>query len=78
MMGELESLDQHLAKARLARRPLPPTPADTLYRWYWRKVLPDRHGQLFQQLARGTMNSCLIRFEDGRCYVTSRNALRRG
>lgn len=52
--------------------------AEQLYRWRWRKVLPERHGQLFRLLARGTMNSALIEFlEDGRRYCTSRNALRK-
>jgi outer membrane lipoprotein-sorting protein len=40
----------------------------------------DRHGrkgQLCAVLARGTMNSCLLKFEDGYTMVTSRNALKR-
>jgi hypothetical protein len=44
-----------------------------IFRW-------DRHGRKGQRcvvLARGTMNSCLVRFEDGYTMVTSRNALRR-
>lgn len=51
----------------------------TLYRWYWRKRLPERHGHLFRVVCRSrAMNSCLIRFEDdGWLVVTSRNALRR-
>lgn len=51
----------------------------TLYRWHWRKRLPERHGHLFQVVCRGrAMNSCLIQFEDdGWLVVTSRNALRR-
>ena len=43
-----------------------------IYRW-------DRHGrkgQLCIVVARGTMNSCLVKFEDGYTMVTSRNALR--
>lgn len=49
-----------------------------LYRWRWRKRLPERHGQLFTVLARGSLNSCLIRFEvDGWLVITSRNALRK-
>ena len=43
-----------------------------IYRW-------DRHGrkgQLCLVLARGKMNSCLVRFEDGYTMVTSRNALK--
>src|SRR6516225_6125872 len=42
-----------------------------IFRW-------DRHGRKDQRcvvLARGTMNSCLVRFEDGYMMVTSRNAL---
>ena len=43
-----------------------------IYRW-------DRHGrkgQLCLVLARGAMNSCLCKFEDGYTMVTSRNALK--
>jgi len=44
-----------------------------IYRW-------DRHGRKGQRclvLARGKMNSCLVRFEDdGYTMVTSRNALK--
>jgi hypothetical protein len=43
-----------------------------IYRWD-RK---GRKGQLCIVLARGTMNSCLCRFEDGYTMVTSRNALK--
>src|SRR5215468_10557215 len=42
-----------------------------IFRW-------DRHGRKGQRcvvVARGTMNSCLVRFEDGYMMVTSRNAL---
>ena len=42
-----------------------------IFRW-------DRHGRKGQRcvvLARGTMNSCLVRFEDGYMMVTSRRAL---
>ena len=45
----------------------------TTYSFRW-----DRHGRKGQRcviLARGTMNSCLVRFEDGYMMVTSRNAL---
>ncbi len=52
--------------------------AEQLYRWRWRAKLPDRHGDVFRVLARGSMNSCLIEFlSDGHQVVTSRNALRR-
>jgi hypothetical protein len=43
-----------------------------IFRW-------DRHGrkgEVCEILARGTMNSCLVQFEDGYTMVTSRNALR--
>ena len=52
-------------------------PQPALYRWHWRKRLPERHGQPFRVICRGTMNSCLIEFEDGFRSVTSRNALRK-
>jgi hypothetical protein len=45
--------------------------ATHIFRW-------DRHGRKGQRcviLARGTMNSCLVRFADGYMMVTSRNAL---
>jgi hypothetical protein len=48
-----------------------------IYRWFWKTKLPDRRGQRFQVLARGALNSCLIEFEDGARFVTSRNALRK-
>ncbi len=51
--------------------------ADTLYRWHWRKILPDRHGQTCRVLARGALNSILVEFEDGWQVVTSRYAVRR-
>lgn len=44
-----------------------------IYRW-------DRHGRKGQPCnvtARGTMNSCLVVFEDGYRMVTSRNAIRK-
>jgi hypothetical protein len=52
---------------------------DQLYRWHWRRRLPDRHGQVFRLLVRcASMNSCLIEFlSDGKRVVTSRNALRK-
>jgi hypothetical protein len=43
-----------------------------IFRW-------DRHGrkgEACEILARGTMNSCLVQFEDGYTMVTSRNAIR--
>lgn len=51
---------------------------EQLYRWHWRKRLPERHGEVFRVLARGTLNACLIEFlRDGHRVVTSRNALRK-
>ncbi|HWX36259.1 MAG TPA: hypothetical protein VNZ53_53705 [Steroidobacteraceae bacterium] len=47
--------------------------SNTTYIFRW-----DRHGRKGQRcvvLARGTMNSFLVRFEDGYMMVTSRNAL---
>ena len=47
--------------------------SDATYIFRW-----DRHGRKGQRcviLASGTMNSCLVRFEDGYMMVTSRNAL---
>ena len=44
-----------------------------LYRW----DRQGRKGQPCEVLARGKMNSCLVKFGDGYTMVTSRNALRR-
>jgi hypothetical protein len=44
-----------------------------IYRW----DRQGRKGQLCTGEARGTMNSCLVRFPDGYGMVTSRNALKR-
>ena len=48
---------------------------DTFYIFRWDRH--DRKGQRCLVLARGTMNSCLVKFEDGFTMVTSRNALKR-
>lgn len=42
-----------------------------IYRWNRQ----DRKGQPCEVTARGTMNSCAVRFADGYTMVTSRNAL---
>ncbi len=47
------------------------------YRWRVRTRLPERFGQRCRVLVRGGMNSCLVEFEDGARYVTSRNYVRR-
>ena len=48
------------------------------YRWYWRARLPGRNGQRCRIVARGSMNSVLVEFEqDGYRVVTSRYAVRR-
>ncbi|WP_199857788.1 hypothetical protein [Erythrobacter sp. EC-HK427] len=45
--------------------------------WYWRRNLPDRKGEPCRIIARGTMNSALIEFEDGARHVVSRFAIRK-
>lgn len=45
--------------------------------WRIRTNLPERYGQSCRILARGTMNSCLIEFEDGVRHVVSRNSIRK-
>ncbi|MCU0946791.1 MAG: hypothetical protein MUF47_00855 [Porphyrobacter sp.] len=45
--------------------------------WYWRHYLPHRKGQRCRILARGTMNSCRIEFEDGERHIVSRFAIRK-
>lgn len=44
--------------------------------WYWRKRHGDRKGQRCRIVARGTMNSILVEFEDGFRTITSRWAVR--
>ena len=45
----------------------------TTYIFRWDRQ--GRKGQRCVVLTRGTMNSCLVKFEDGYMMVTSRNAL---
>ncbi len=45
------------------------------YFYAWKRM--DRKGQFCRVICRGTMNSCLLEFEDGFRAVTSRNALRK-
>ncbi len=47
----------------------------TLYLFRWNRL--GRKAQRCRVIARGTMNSCLLEFEDGGRMVTSRNALKR-
>jgi len=49
------------------------------YRYAWKNNARRAalYGRLCRVLARGSMNSCLIEFENGERVVTSRNALRR-
>jgi len=47
-----------------------------VYRWN-RPGLIGRKGTVCIVLARGRMNTCLVKFEDGFRAVTSRNALRK-
>ncbi len=52
-------------------------PADLPYVWRWKRRLPERRGMFLRVITRGTLNSCMVEFDDGMRYVTSRNALRR-
>lgn len=46
--------------------------------WFWKKWLPERHGQPCRIVALGRrMNSALIEFADGSRVVTIRYAVRR-
>lgn len=45
--------------------------------WYWRVNLPHRKGERCRIVARGTMNSVCVEFEDGDRVITSRYAVRR-
>lgn len=47
------------------------------HRWYWRKYLPERHGQLCRIVKTGRMNSALIEFDDGFLVISSRYAVRK-
>ena len=53
--------------------PAAAAPATYIYRWNRQ----GRKGQRCEVTARGTMNSCCVRFADGYQMVTSRNALKR-
>lgn len=48
-------------------------PLPYIYRWNRQ----GRKGQPCEVTARGTMNSCAVRFADGYIMVTSRNAIRK-
>jgi hypothetical protein len=48
-----------------------------IYYWRVRARLPGRYGLPCRVLCRGLLNSCLVEFEDGERYVTSRNYVRR-
>lgn len=45
------------------------------YVYFWHRQ--GRKGEPCEVLARGKMNSCLVRFADGYTMVTSRNAIRK-
>jgi hypothetical protein len=45
------------------------------YVYYWHRQ--GRKGQLCRVVARGTMNSRLVEFEDGYKMITSGNAIRK-
>lgn len=49
------------------------------YRYAWKnnEVRASFYGLRCFVLARGTMNSCLLQFEDGRKLITSRNSIRK-
>jgi len=48
-----------------------------IYRWGNNKIRAKLKGKICQVLARGSMNSALVQFNNGEQYVVSRNALRR-
>jgi hypothetical protein len=45
--------------------------------WRLHVRLPERFGKRCRVIARGTLNSALIEFEDGIRHVVSRNAFRK-
>lgn len=48
-----------------------------IYIWRVRTRLPERFGTRCRVLARGSMNSAKVEFEDGYTVITSRNYLRK-
>lgn len=48
-----------------------------VYRWGNNSQRIKFKGQRCRLIARGTMNSCLLEFADGRRMITSRNAIRK-
>lgn len=48
-----------------------------IYVWRVRTRLPERFGTRCRVLARGSMNSAKVEFEDGYTVITSRNYLRK-
>jgi hypothetical protein len=47
------------------------------YRWFWRKVLPERNGMPCRVTARGKLNNIRVEFPDGFVTITSRFAVRK-
>jgi len=47
------------------------------YVWRVKARLPERKGTLCRVLVRSRMNSCLVEFEDGERFVTSRQYVRK-
>jgi hypothetical protein len=68
-------IDETAIKRSLLRGRKSNIMSGTVYIFRWDRH--DRKGQSCLVLARGKMNSCLVKFEDGYTMVTSRNALRR-
>ncbi len=52
---------------------------ETTYDRFWRirTNLPERFGQRLRVIARGTMNSAWVEFDDGVQHIVSRNAFRK-
>lgn len=47
------------------------------HRWFWKKWMPERRGQLCRVLRVGKMNSCLVQFQDGFKVIAIRYAVRK-
>ena len=54
-----------------------PDPFTHIYRWGNNPQRKKWKGLRCRQLARGTMNSCLVEFETGVMAIISRNAIRK-
>lgn len=77
MGGATCNLPIELAPLKLAPPAKPKTTEPFSYVWRVKTRLPERKGSLCRVLVRSKMNSCLVEFQDGQRYVTSRQYMRK-